>query len=64
MPHVDSHTAGTINWADFVSTDLDAASRFDTGLFGWETEDMPMPGTEGAHRFFRLGGGTPPAGRC
>ena len=25
MPHVDSHTPGTINWVDFVSTDLDAA---------------------------------------
>ncbi|HSR28354.1 MAG TPA: VOC family protein [Actinomycetes bacterium] len=56
MPHVDSHTAGTINWVDMVSTDLDAASAFYTGLFGWETEDMPMPEGGGVYRFFRLGG--------
>jgi predicted enzyme related to lactoylglutathione lyase len=62
MPHVDSHAAGRINWADFVSTDLDAASRFYTGLFGWETEDMPMPGTEGVYRFFRLDGRDAAAG--
>jgi predicted enzyme related to lactoylglutathione lyase len=56
MPHLDSHTAGTINWADLVSTDLDAATAFYTGLFGWEPEDMPMPGGGGVYRFFRLGG--------
>jgi predicted enzyme related to lactoylglutathione lyase len=56
MPHVDSHTAGTINWVDMVSTDLDAASAFYTGLFGWETQDMPMPGGGEVYRFFRLGG--------
>ena len=56
MPHVDSHTAGTINWVDMVSTDLDAATAFYTGLFGWETEDMPMPGGGGVYRFFRIGG--------
>ena len=56
MPHVDSHTPATINWVDFVSTDLEAATGFYTGLFGWETEDMPMPGGEGIYRFFRLGG--------
>jgi predicted enzyme related to lactoylglutathione lyase len=62
MPHVDSHLAGTINWADFVSTDLDAATGFYTGLFGWETEDMPMPGGDGIYRFFRLGGRDAAAG--
>ena len=62
MPHVDSHTAGTINWVDMVSTDLDAASAFYTGLFGWETEDMPMPGGGGVYRFFRLGGRDAAAG--
>jgi predicted enzyme related to lactoylglutathione lyase len=62
MPHVDSHTPGTINWIDFVSTDLDAATGFYTGLFGWETEDMPMPGGEGIYRFFRLDGRDAAAG--
>ena len=57
MPHVDSHTAGTINWVDMVTSDLDAATAFYTGLFGWETEDLPMPGdVGGVYRFFRLGG--------
>jgi predicted enzyme related to lactoylglutathione lyase len=56
MPHVESHTPCTINWVDFVSTDLDAASAFYTGLFGWETYDMPMPGGDGIYRFFRLDG--------
>jgi uncharacterized protein len=62
MPQVDSHTPGTIGWVDFVSTDLEAASAFYTGLFGWETEDMPMPGGEGIYRFFRLGGRDAAAG--
>jgi predicted enzyme related to lactoylglutathione lyase len=56
MPHVESYRAGTINWVDMVSTDLEAASAFCTGLFGWEPTDMPMPGGEGIYRFFRLGG--------
>jgi uncharacterized protein len=56
MPAVDKHTPGTINWVDMVSTDLDAASAFYTGLFGWESEDMPMPGGQGIYRFFRLDG--------
>jgi uncharacterized protein len=63
MPHVDAHQPATINWVDFVSTDLDAASAFYTGLFGWETEDLPMPGEDGGvYRFFRLGGRDAAAG--
>ena len=61
MPHVDSHPAGTIGWVDLVSTDLDAATAFYTGLFGWETAELPMPGG-GAYRFFRLGGRDAAAG--
>jgi predicted enzyme related to lactoylglutathione lyase len=53
---VNSHTPGTIGWVDLVTTDLEAATAFYTGLFGWETEDMPMPGGDGVYRFFRLGG--------
>jgi uncharacterized protein len=62
MPHVESHTPSSINWVDFVSTDLDAASAFYTGLFGWETYDMPMPGGDGIYRFFRLDGRDAAAG--
>ena len=56
MPHVDAHKPGTINWVDMVSTDLEAASAFYVGLFGWEPEDMAMPGGDGTYRFFRLEG--------
>ena len=66
MPHVDSHKAGTINWVDMVTTDLDAASAFYAGLFGWEPEDMPMPGGTGSTGSSALTGATrprPPAGR-
>ena len=56
MPDVDAHKPGTINWVDMVSTDLEAASAFYVGLFGWEPEDMAMPGGDGTYRFFRLGG--------
>lgn len=56
MPPVDAHKPGTINWVDMVSTNLEAASAFYVGLFGWEPEDMAMPGGDGTYRFFRLGG--------
>src|SRR4029453_15641803 len=62
MPRVESHVPSTINWVDLVSTDLDAATAFDTGLFGWETHDMPMPGGGGTYRFFRLDGRDAAAG--
>jgi uncharacterized protein len=56
MPHVESHQTGTICWVDQATTDLEGATRFYTGLFGWETFDMPMPGGHGVYRFFRIGG--------
>jgi predicted enzyme related to lactoylglutathione lyase len=65
MPRVESHTPSTINGVDFVSTDLDAASAFYTGLFGWETYDMPMPGGDGSTGSSAWTAATrPPAGRC
>jgi uncharacterized protein len=56
MPHVDSHTPGTIGWVDLVTTDLEAATPFYLGLFGWEAYDTPMPDGRGTYRFFRLDG--------
>jgi uncharacterized protein len=56
MPHVESHPQGTICWVDLATTDQEAATRFYTGLFGWETFDLPMPGGPGVYRMFRLGG--------
>jgi predicted enzyme related to lactoylglutathione lyase len=38
-----SHAPGTFSWADLSTTDTDGAAAFYTGLFGWATEDNPMP---------------------
>ena len=38
-----SHAPGTFSWADLSTTDTDGAKAFYTGLFGWDTEDNPMP---------------------
>jgi predicted enzyme related to lactoylglutathione lyase len=37
------HAPGTFSWADLATSDADAAKGFYTGLFGWETEDNPLP---------------------
>jgi uncharacterized protein len=39
-----SHTPGTFSWTDLATTDTDSAKRFYTGLFGWDTDDQPIPG--------------------
>jgi predicted enzyme related to lactoylglutathione lyase len=33
---------GKIGWAELVTSDVDAAIKFYTGLFGWEVEKFPM----------------------
>jgi predicted enzyme related to lactoylglutathione lyase len=38
-----SHEPGTFSWADLSTTDTDGAEAFYTGLFGWDTEDNPIP---------------------
>jgi predicted enzyme related to lactoylglutathione lyase len=35
---------GTFSWNELMTTDVEAAKRFYTQLFGWTTEDNPMPG--------------------
>lgn len=35
---------GALVWAELLTRDTAAAERFYTGLFGWTTEPMPMPG--------------------
>lgn len=34
---------GAFSWFELSTTNVDGAKRFYTNLFGWETEDMPMP---------------------
>jgi predicted enzyme related to lactoylglutathione lyase len=35
---------GAFSWCELMTTDADAAKAFYTKLFGWDTEDMSMPG--------------------
>jgi predicted enzyme related to lactoylglutathione lyase len=37
------HAPGTFSWADLSTSDTDGAKAFYTGLFGWDTEDTPIP---------------------
>jgi uncharacterized protein len=36
------HDHGTFSWTDLSTTDVGAAKKFYSGLFGWTAEDMPM----------------------
>ena len=45
--HVELHT-----------NDLARARDFYTRLFGWELQDMPMPGGGGSYTMIDVGGGT------
>jgi predicted enzyme related to lactoylglutathione lyase len=49
------YTPGTFSWADLATTDPDAAKTFYSGLFGWQAEDMPVPG-DGYYSMQRLDG--------
>jgi uncharacterized protein len=35
---------GEFSWCELITTDVAAAKDFYTKLFGWETEEMSMPG--------------------
>jgi predicted enzyme related to lactoylglutathione lyase len=39
-----SHSPGTFSWVDLSTSDTEGAKRFYTGLFGWDTDDQPIPG--------------------
>jgi predicted enzyme related to lactoylglutathione lyase len=42
MAHRTQYTPGTFSWTDLTTTDTAAAKAFYTGLFGWETVDVPV----------------------
>ena len=42
MPEFTSHKEGTFSFSDLQTSDLDAATSFYTGLFGWDVDDQPM----------------------
>jgi uncharacterized protein len=50
-----SHAPGTFSWADLTTTDTDGARAFYTGLFGWESEDSPIP-DGGVYTMLKKGG--------
>lgn len=37
------HPQGLFGWVDLLSTDVDAAKTYYSGLLGWETVDVPTP---------------------
>lgn len=40
MPEFSSHPAGTPNWVDLMSPDVDASKAFYSAVFGWDAEDQ------------------------
>ncbi len=40
------------------TSDLARARKFNTGLFGWKVQDVPMPGNGGTYTMIDVGGGT------
>lgn len=42
LHEVTRHPHGAFSWADALTTDVEGAKQFYTGLFGWTYEDIPM----------------------
>jgi hypothetical protein len=49
----DSRRQGVPNWFELISNDPPRTAAFYTALFGWTTEEMPMP--YGTYTTFKLG---------
>ena len=68
MGERSQYAPGTFSWVDLATTDPDAAKAFYGALFGWQAEDVPVPG--GYYSMQRVDGkdvaaiaGQPPAQR-
>ena len=49
-------THGAVSWSELHTTDPAAAASFYTDLFGWQTEDNPMPDMpETTYTVFKVG---------
>ncbi|MGH3328988.1 MAG: VOC family protein [Streptomycetales bacterium] len=48
---------GTLTWIELYTTDAAAAKEFYGTLFGWETEDMALPGGGGTYSLITPSGG-------
>lgn len=55
MPETNSFETGKFCWADLATTDPEAGKAFYSSLFGWEIEDMPIPGG-GTYSMARVNG--------
>jgi predicted enzyme related to lactoylglutathione lyase len=44
MGERSEYVPGTFSWADLSTPDPDAAKRFYAELFGWQAQDLPVPG--------------------
>jgi len=53
MPEVNAHAPGSFCWFELNTSDPVAAKKFYTGLFGWQTEDMPA-GPDMVYTMLRL----------
>ena len=47
-------TPGIISWNEICTRDPEASKKFYTDMFGWESQDMPMP--TGSYTMFNTGG--------
>ena len=45
-----SYTAGTPNWVDLATPDVDAGASFYAGVFGWEVPERPNSAEMGGYR--------------
>jgi uncharacterized protein len=55
MPEVTGHAPGSFCWIELNTSDPAAAKKFYTGLFDWQTEDVPA-GPDMVYTMLRIGG--------
>lgn len=55
-PPVPADAVGAIGWRELMTTDLEAAFAFYSGLFGWTVDHDFDMGEHGIYRVFRTGG--------
>ena len=53
MAKIENYPPGTFCWAELATSDQTAAKAFYSAMFGWEFDDMPIPG--GVYTIFRSG---------
>src|SRR5947209_4378064 len=55
MPVIETHLPGALCWFELATTDLAAAKKFYTSLFGWSSNEFPM-GPGEVYTTFQLNG--------